>query len=380
MSVVVMPCANRMSYIVSTTQFDIEHDEKSPRTTSQSDTLKQEAAFTLSTKNDTTAPKAERNHIKVGSSMILNLQRAYPFHKTTCCDLLLKGYLRTHHKHLLSTLPLDIYPLLIDYLDPLLKWVLEQSEPKLLLTSWHRHRSGSSKELQYDLFLRKNDWKRCTVAMKYIVHDVLLSESDFVGDGNDEHGPQSTPYSITILQDSHIGSNLIDIQWLCQMVSTNLALRSLRISKCKHLLEFNKFHFLLQNAFLMEDSSRWENLEEISIDSYAPFNDECFKLLLAVIEQKCPALSTLKLYRTAIGNESVKELLAFLEKERSRDHPLWNIDIEFCPQIDDDALRMIWHYLQRHPLKHIYVKCTRRHLLTDQLFEDQRLSISVYPT
>ena len=115
-----MPFANRMSYTISTTQFDIEHDQKSPRTTSQSDTLKQEAALTLSTKNDTTIAKAERNHIKVGSSMILNMQRAPHFHKTTCCDLLLKGYLRSHHKDLLHTLPLDIFPLLIDYLDPLL--------------------------------------------------------------------------------------------------------------------------------------------------------------------------------------------------------------------------------------------------------------------
>jgi len=373
MSVVVMPFANRMSYTISTTQFDIEHDQKSPRTTSQSDTLKQEAALTLSPKNDTTIAKAERNHIKVGSSMILNMQKAYPFHKTTCCDLLLKGYLRTRHKHLLGTLPLDIFPLLIDYLDPLLKWVLDQSEPKILLSP------QGPKERDYHLYLRKNDWKKLTVAMKYIVHDVLLEEETLISRYT-MTTTTASPYTIAILNDSHIGSNLIDIQWLCQIVSTNLALKSLRISNCKNLLEFKNFNFLLQNGFLMESANKWENLEEISIDSYAEFNDECFKLLMDVMDRKCPSLQSLSLYRTAISNESVKELLAFLEKEEHSQHPLWSIDIEFCPQIDDDALRMIWEYLQRNPLQRIHFKCTGKSLFPDRFFEDQRLSISIYPT
>ena len=257
------------------------------------------------------------------------------------------------------------------------KWVLEQSEPKILLSP----RVGS-KEREYHLYLKKNDWKGLTVAMKYIVHDVILEAENGISSLEEEEEESTStpiPYTITILNDRHIGSNLSDIQWLCQIVSSNLALKSLRISRCKNLLEFNKFHFLLQNGFLMEEANTWSVLEEVSIDSHREFNDECFKLLMDVIERKCPSVTTLCLCRTAISNESVKELLAFLDRQ-SDAHPLWNIDIEFCPHIDDDALRLIFEYLQRNPLKHFYVKCTGKTLFPDRVFEDQRLSISVYPT
>lgn len=242
---------------------------------------------------------------------------------------------------------------------------MEQSEPKILSLP----RIGS-KEREYHLYLKKYDWRGLTMAMKSIVKDVVLSTP-------------STPYTITILNDSHIGSNLIDMEWLCQMISCNLALKSLRISSCKNLLEFNKFHFLMQNGFLMEEANIWRNLEEMSIDSYSEFNDECFKLLINVIDRKCPSLMSLCLCRTAISNESIKELLVFLEKEdrkQESQHPLWDIDVEFCPQIDDEALPLIYDYLQRNPSKRIQFKCTGNKLFPDQYFEDQRLSISIYPT
>ena len=139
---------------------------------------------------------------------------------------------------------------------------------------------------------------------------------------------------MTILNDSHFGSNLNDIQWLCQMISTNTSMNRLRISNCKHLLEFNKFHFLLQHGFLSHIES-YRFFEEIAIDRYKHFNDECFKILLDVIDKKCPSLCHLHLSRTDISTHAVEALIAFLSKRTL--HPLWSIDIEFCPKINDDA-------------------------------------------
>ena len=126
-----------MSYTISTQslsshknvnhkQLDIEHDQSSPRTTTTSQTISHEISNQVTTKNDTTIIKSEKNHIKVGSSMILNMQNSYPISRTTCCDLLIKGYLRIYHYKIFKTqLPMDIIPLLIDFIDPLLvKFIL----------------------------------------------------------------------------------------------------------------------------------------------------------------------------------------------------------------------------------------------------------------
>ena len=140
MSVVLMPAAvnGRMNYTTllspsssssnksvlhHTYDFDFEHDQKSPRTTTASQTISTEISNELTTKNDTTITKQEKNHIKVGSSMILNMQNSLPMSRTTCCDLLIKGYLRIYHIQLFkknNSLPMDIVPLLIEYIDPLL--------------------------------------------------------------------------------------------------------------------------------------------------------------------------------------------------------------------------------------------------------------------
>jgi len=357
----VMPSAHRMNCTLSTTQFDIEHDQKSPRTASKSERVRQESARTLSTKNDTTTVESERSamsngHIKVGSSMILNMQRATPFHKTTCCDLLVSGYLRSSDQRLFDSLPLDIFPVLCDFLDPLLKWVLERSEPHIL--------SMAEGEPNH-LFLRKNEWKRLSNAMKFIVHDVVLSR------------PPS-PYTVCIHNDSHFGSNILDIQWLCQMLSTNLALKSLRISHCKNLVEFKNFHFLLQHGFLLQNEAKWRHLEELSIDSAAGFNDECFALMAQVIAAKCPALQSLSLRRTAISGQSVEALLALMEHNECP--ALWDIDISFCRQIDAAALGAIARFLQRVPTKRVHFKCTAYSLSPGRPTEDQRLSLSIYPT
>ena len=143
--------------------------------------------------------------------------------------------------------------------------------------------------------------KSLSISNKYIIHDIILDEFD------------CDNYTITIRNDPHFGSNLNDIQWLCQIISTNNHLKKLRISNCKNLLEFNKFHFLLQNSFLksFNDDMIYEYLTEIWIDSYKYFNDECFKILIDVIDKKCPYLTHLHLWRTDISNESVKELIIF---------------------------------------------------------------------
>eukprot|EP00483_Globobulimina_turgida_P002969 UN02974 len=167
MSVVVMHFAD-MSHTISTIQLDIEHDQKSPRTRSHSDTIQTEANNQVSTKNDTTITKSDKNHLKVGSSMILNMQNAYPISRTTCCDLLIKGYLRIYHYHIFKTLPMDMIPLLRDYLDPLLRWCLEHQEPKILSQQKH----------EYHLYLQKNDWKSLSISTKYIIHDIILEERD----------------------------------------------------------------------------------------------------------------------------------------------------------------------------------------------------------
>ena len=195
------------------------------------------------------------------------------------------------------------------------------------------------------------------------------------------YSSQFSPYTITIQNDSHFGSNLNDIQWLCQIISTNNHLEKLRISNSKNLLEFNKFHFLLQNSFLksFNDDIIYDKLTEICIDSFKYFNDECFKMLIDVIDKKCPNLTHLHLWRTDISNESVKKLISFLNKNGDY-HPLWSIDIEFCPKINDDALKLLCDYLQQKPTKRIYIKCTGKSLFPDQIFDDQRLSISIYPT
>jgi len=348
-------------------QLDIEHDQSSVRTTSTSQSLREEIDNEVSTKNDTTVAKSEKNHIKVGSSMILNMQNAYPLSRTTCCDLLVKGYLRMYHGALFDTLPIDILPLFIEYTDPLLKWCLLHQEPKVLLM--HKN--------EYHLYLNKNDWKTISASTKYIIHDIMIDH-----DCDTEQDGEFKLYTITIQNDSHFGSNLNDIQWLCQIMSTNIHLNKLRISNCKNLLEFNKFHFLLQNSLLksLNDDISYQHLHEICIDSYKHFNDECFKILLDVIDKKCPALTHLHLWRTDISNQSVKQLIAFLNKAENTAHPLWSIDIEFCPKINDDALQLICTYLRQNPLKRIYIKCTGKSLFPDQLFQDQRLSVSIYPT
>jgi len=320
----------------------------------------------VTTKNDTTITKSEKNHIKVGSSMIINMQNAYPISRTLCCDLLIKGYLRIYHDSIYKTLPMDIMPLLIQYADPLLKWCLDNQEPKILLSHLNKNENH--------LYLNKNDWKSLSISTKYIIHDIILSENSKTLNFD--------KYTITIQNDSHFGSNLNDIQWLCQIISSNNYLNKLRISDCKHLLEFNKFHFLLQNSFLKMclNDVIYQHLEEICIDSYRDFNDECFKILLDVIDQKCPSLTHLHLWRTGISNDSVKELIAFLMKKKNYKHPLWSIDIEFCPKINDDALKLLCNYLQLNPEKKIYIKCTGKSLFPDTIFEDQRLSVSIYPT
>merc|ERR1719415_109637 len=137
MSVVLMPCAvsNRMSYTISTTQLDHEHDQVSPRTReSQSHSFKTEVDNAANTKNDTTIAQSEKNHIKVGSSMIINMQNAPPISRTSCCDILINGYLRKYHAKIYKkTLPVDIIPILIEFLDPNLKWCLENKDcPKIL--------------------------------------------------------------------------------------------------------------------------------------------------------------------------------------------------------------------------------------------------------
>lgn len=103
-----------------THDLDYEHDQKSPRTRSTSHEIHQEIMNEVTTQNDTTIAKQEKNHIKVGSSMILNMQNSLPISRTTCCDLLIKGYLRMYHLKLFRSLPMDIFPILIDHLDPLL--------------------------------------------------------------------------------------------------------------------------------------------------------------------------------------------------------------------------------------------------------------------
>eukprot|EP01084_Bolivina_argentea_P276792 472373_1 len=368
MSVVLMPfTVQPMSYTISTTQFDIEHDQKAPRTRTRSHSHDSNSSYDeVTTKNDTTIANSESNHIKVGSSMILNMQNSYPISRTTCCDLLLKGYLRTYHEQIFVTFPIDIIPLLNAYLDPLLKWCLDAQEAKILL----------SQKNEYHLYLCKNDWKSLSISTKYIIHDIILEELIAL------ESISFNRYTITIQNDSHFGSNLNDIQWLCQILSTNNYLHKLRISNCKNLLEFNKFHFLLQNSFLkmFNDDVMYNHLEEICIDTYSHFNDECFKILIDVIDKKCPALTHLHLWRTDISNQSVKQLIAFLTKKKNHKHPLWSIDIEFCPKINDDCLKLLCGYLEQNPLKKIYIKCTGKSLFPDQIFEDQRLSVSIYPT
>lgn len=366
-----MPAAVRMSYTISTTQLDYEHDQASPRTKeSQSQSFKREVENQINTKNDTTIAQSEKNHIKVGSSMIINMQMAPPISRTTCCDILINGYLRMYHQNIYKTMHVDIVPILIQFLDPNLKWCLNKQEPKILQVS--------QKKDEWHLYLNKNDWKSLSISTKYIVHDIILEEQTC----DDSLQQTFVPYTISIINDKVFGSNLIDIQWLCRIISTNPNLHTLRISNCKHLLEWNKFHFFVQNSFLkmLNHDVTYEHLTEICIDSYKDFNDECFRILIDVIDAKCPSLTHLKLYRTDIGNASVMELISFLSKTKNGQHPLWYIDIEFCPKINDDALDLLCNYLISNPVKKMHIKCTGKNIQNDQIWEEQRLSVSIYPT
>eukprot|EP00485_Elphidium_margaritaceum_P013080 CAMPEP_0202708462 /NCGR_PEP_ID=MMETSP1385-20130828/20667_1 /ASSEMBLY_ACC=CAM_ASM_000861 /TAXON_ID=933848 /ORGANISM="Elphidium margaritaceum" /LENGTH=324 /DNA_ID=CAMNT_0049367437 /DNA_START=230 /DNA_END=1204 /DNA_ORIENTATION=- len=323
--------------------------------------------------------QSDKNHIKTGSSMILNMQNAYPISRELCSDLLLKGYLRTFHRQLYHSLPGDILPLLIAYMDPLLRWCLQHQEPKILIA--HKN--------EYHLYLHKHDWKSLSIATKYMIHDIILNAQAHATTTTTNTATtlstttqQDIVYTIMIKNDSSFGSNLNDIQWLCQLIAKNNFLHKLHLSNVKHLLAFDKFHFLLQHSFLhtFNDDVSYPYLHEISINSYHHFNDDCFKLLLDVIDKKCPALTHLNVCRTDISAQSVKQLIAFWNAAHNVRHPLWSIDIEFCPKIKDDTLQLIWEYLQQHPLRKVYIKVTGKELFPDHLFDDQRLSVSVYPT
>ena len=221
--------------------------------------------------------------------------------------------------------------------------------------------------------LRKNDWRSLSISAKYIVHDHIVSVSD--------------PYTISIRDDQHIGSNLNDIEWLCQMISSNAALRSLSLRNCRYLCEFSRWHYLMHHGFLMlEDQAgqgQYERLEQIRVDGHAHFGDECLKMLLHVIAAKCPALTHLHLARTDVSDESVKALVAFLEEPRRQRHPLWSVNLEFCAKVGDAGLCALRAFLRRHPVKKMYLKCTS-HSHNDSGLgvreEDQRLSVSMYPT
>merc|ERR1712087_601989 len=116
----------------------------------------------------------------MGSSMILSMQSTLPTSRPACADLLLR-------------------------------WCLEQQSPSIF------------RQTQNSLILKKNDWRALSISAKYIVHDHIVSL------------PSNSTYTISIRDDQHIGSNLNDIEWLCLLISSNAALRSLSLSNCRYL-------------------------------------------------------------------------------------------------------------------------------------------------
>merc|ERR1712013_172068 len=306
---------------------------------------------------------SQHHDLKVGSSMILSMQKTLPMSRTACADLLLRGYLRIYHQNLFKMLPLPLIPILIDFLDPLLRWCLEQQSPKILVCS---DAQSSLDENVNALILKKNDWRRVSISTKYIVHDLIVASP-------------STPYTICIRDDEHIGSNLNDISWLCLMISSNASLRSLSLSRCRFLCEFSRWHYLMQHILSeMATEKQFVDLSSVRVDGHAHFDDECFSLLLRVIAAKCPALTHLHLGRTEVSDESVKALVRFLEKGA---HPLWSVNLEFCAKVSDEGLRVLMGYLRRHPTRKMYVRCTSHSGFgVHGQDRDQRLSVTMYPT
>jgi len=377
MSVVLMPqplvarsLPMSSSYTLSSAQLALEHhDHIAPRMpATQRQCVQKEAQHAITTANDTTmtsntAPPSARGHIKVGSSMILSMQSTLPMSRTACSDLLLRGYLRIHHRRFFKLLPIELIPILIDFLDPLLRWCLEQQSPQILV----RSTADTQKPLTVNaLILKKNDWRRISISTKYIVHDHIVCTA-------------STPYTISVRECEHIGSNLNDISWLCRMISSNASLRSLRLSHCRFLCEFSRWHYLMHHGFLSDADVVYGELESVRVDGHAMFDDECFFLLLEVIRAKCPALRELSLARTEVSDESVKALVKFMEEER--EHPLWSVDIEFCGKVGDEGLQAMMGYLRRHPRRRVYFKCTSvSGWGMGGQERDERMSVSRYPT
>merc|ERR1719295_1808167 len=126
--------------------------------------------------------------------------------RTPCSDLLLRGYLRIHHQRVFKLLPIE--PIPINFLDPLLRWCLEQQSPHILVSEGSKSSNTDTQNTVNALILKKNDWRRISISAKYIVHDHIVCAST----------PYS-PYTISIINDDHIGSNLNDISWLCLMIS-----------------------------------------------------------------------------------------------------------------------------------------------------------------
>jgi len=356
------------SYTLSSAQLALaHHDHIAPRMpATQRQCVQEEAQHTITTANDTTMTSNtnpnhnSRGHIKVGSSMILSMQSTLPMSRTPCSDLLLRGYLRCHHQRLFKLLPIELIPILINFLDPLLRWCLEQQSPHILVSDTANINA---------LILKKNDWRRISISAKYIVHDHIVCAAT-----------PYNPYTIAIINDDHIGSNLNDISWLCLMISSNASLRSLRLSHCRFLCEFSRWHYLMHHGFLMLHNA-YEELESVRVDGHAMWDDECFFLLLEVIRAKCPALTHLHLARTEISDESVKALVKFLEEER--EHPLWSVHLEFCSKVSDEGLAVLMAYLKRYPRRKMYLKCTSHGgfgMNGNGQETDQRLSVTMYPT
>jgi hypothetical protein len=201
-------------------------------------------------------------------------------------------------------------------------------------------------------------------------------------------------YDITIKNDDFFGSNLNDIQWLAKIISRNNRIIKLHVSHTTNLLNFNKFHYFLQNSFLLSRKFIiYPELKEICIDSCKKFNDECLQILLQVLQRKCMNVEHLHLFRTGISDQSCDRMIKFLSvdlnhnpsvRRHNRHHSaypkLWDIDLEFCVKITDCGIEKWALFLRSQPGRPFFMKMTARLMLADWIFEEQRLCLSIYPS
>ena len=318
--------------------------------------------------------------------------------KVFCSQLLLSGYIRiilNDNDSINVKIPTDLNKVFIMFLDPFLEWCLLKQKPKKILEL-------NKKRNQFELYFEKNDFTQLSISQKYIIRDILcyygkknifnnntnnnnnININNNSNSNNNFDDNNNTGYNVTFRNDANFGENLNDIEWLCYILNKNTNITNLSMNNIKNITNYSKFFFFCQKSFLYHNYRQYNLLKKIDISNNKKFGHECFKILLNVIIKKLHSLEHLILYKTSISNESIKQLLKYLDENNS--HPLWNIDIEFCSKITDIALKDVIKFLKKYNNKRFLIKMTKKYINnnhhktnSDPDFNDNVLKLSWYP-